>query len=122
MLTEDQINDVWEGQISAEVRALYFGDLASLYGTRKQWITAVSFCSSSGAAATLIARMPVWLPIVCSTTVAVITAYAVAVNLDSHWQHAPGMAFFVAAGILLVSLVVAESVRPTAVADKAQLL
>jgi len=83
MLTEDQINDVWEGQISAEVRALYFGDLASVYSTRKQWITGISFFLSSGAAATLIARMPVWLPIVCSTTVAVITAYAVAVNLDS---------------------------------------
>jgi len=30
MLTGDQINDVWEGQISAEVRALYSGDLASI--------------------------------------------------------------------------------------------
>jgi hypothetical protein len=27
--------------------------------------------------------MPVWIPIVCPTTVAIITAYAVAVNLDS---------------------------------------
>jgi hypothetical protein len=83
MLTEDQINDVWEGQISAEVRALYFGDLASVYSTRKQWITGVSFFLSSGAAAILIAKGPVWVPIVLSTVVALVTAYAVAVNLDS---------------------------------------
>jgi DHA1 family tetracycline resistance protein-like MFS transporter len=34
----------------------------------------------------------------------------------SRWPHAPGIAFFVAAGILLVSLIVAESVRPGRVA------
>jgi DHA1 family tetracycline resistance protein-like MFS transporter len=34
----------------------------------------------------------------------------------SRWPHAPGIAFFVAAGILLVSLIVAESVRPARVA------
>ncbi len=83
MLTEAQISDVWEAQISAETRALYFGDLASVYSVRKQWITGLSFFLSSGAAATLIARMPVWFPIVLSTAVAIITAYAVAVNLDS---------------------------------------
>jgi len=83
MLTEVQIDDVWEGQISAEVRSLYFGDLASLYSTRKQWITGVSFFLSSGAAATLIAKLPVWVPITFSIVVAIVTAYSVAVNLDS---------------------------------------
>jgi hypothetical protein len=83
MLTETQIADVWEGQVSAEVRALYFGDLASDYARRKQWITGLSFFLSSGAAATLIAKLPLWVPIVLSIIVAVITAYAVAVNLDS---------------------------------------
>ena len=83
MLTEPQISDVWEGQVSAEVRSLYFGDLASVYTRRKQWITGLSFFLSSGAAATLIAKLPVWVPIVLSLIVALITAYAVAVNLDS---------------------------------------
>ncbi len=83
MLTEPQIADVWEGQISAEVRSLYFGDLASVYALRKQWITGLSFFLSSGAAATLIGKLPLWVPIVLSILVAVITAYAVAVNLDS---------------------------------------
>jgi hypothetical protein len=83
MLTESQIDDVWEGQIAAETRSLYFGDFASLFSTRKQWITGLSFFLSSGAAATLIGKLPIWFPIVLSTAVAVITAYAVAVNLDS---------------------------------------
>ena len=83
MLTESQITDVWEGQISAETRALYFGDWANIYSSRKQWITGLSFFLSSAAAATLIAKMPVWFPTALSTTVAIITAYAVAVNLDS---------------------------------------
>jgi hypothetical protein len=83
MLTEPQISDVWEGQVSAEVRSLYFGDLASVYTRRKQWITGLSFFLSSGAAATLIAKLPVWVPIVLSMIVALITAYSVAVNLDS---------------------------------------
>jgi hypothetical protein len=83
MLTETKIADVWEGQISAEVRSLYFGDLASHYSLRKQWITGLSFFLSSGAAATLIGKLPVWVPIALSMIVAVITAYAVAVNLDS---------------------------------------
>jgi len=83
MLTEDQINDVWKDMVSAEVRGLYFGDLASDYTRRKQLITGLSFFLSSGAAATLIARMPVWLPITSSVTVAILNAYAVAVNLDA---------------------------------------
>ena len=83
MLTESQIADVWEGQIAAETRSLYFGDLASLYSTRKQWITGITFFLSSGAAATLIGKMSVLIPILLSIFVAVLTAYAVAINLDT---------------------------------------
>ena len=83
MLTQDQIEDVWEGRISSEVRSLYFGDLANVYSRRKQWITGASFFLSSGAAAMLIAKMPVTVPIALSVLVALMTAYAVAVNLDS---------------------------------------
>jgi hypothetical protein len=82
MLTNDQITDLWERRISAEVRSLYFGDLANLLSTRKQWITGISFFFSSGAAATLIGKGPNWIPIALSVIVAIITAYAVATNLD----------------------------------------
>jgi hypothetical protein len=83
MLTNEQIEDVWEGWISSEVRSLYFGDLASLYTKQKQWITGASFFLSSGAAAILIAKLPTQIPIILSVVVALMTAYAVAVNLDS---------------------------------------
>jgi len=82
-LSREQADDVWESQLFSEVRSLYFGDLASIYTRQKQWITGISFFLSSGAAATLIARMPLWVPILLSTVVALSTAYAVAVNLDS---------------------------------------
>lgn len=83
MLTAEQINDVWESQISAEVRSLYFGDLASRYSIQKQWITGLSFFLSSSAAATLLGKLPLWCPIALSLLVALISAYAVAANLDS---------------------------------------
>lgn len=82
MLTESQVNCVWENLLSAETRSLYFGDLAARYATRKQWITGLSFFLSSGAAATLIAKAPPWLPIALALGSAGMTAYAMAVNLD----------------------------------------
>ena len=81
-LTEDQVLDLWERRISAEVRSLYFADLANVLSSRKQWITGISFFFSSGAAATLIAKGPIWVPIVLSTIVAIMSAYSVAINLD----------------------------------------
>jgi len=82
-LTRDQADDVWESPLFAETRSLYFGDLASTYSSRKQWITGASFFFSSGAAATIIAKMSSKVPIVLSLLVAVMTAYSVAINLDS---------------------------------------
>jgi hypothetical protein len=82
-LTEQQTGDVWREWIESEVRSLYFGDLASLYTRQKQWITGASFFLSSGAAAILVAKLPTTVPIVLSALVALMTAYAVAVNLAS---------------------------------------
>jgi hypothetical protein len=81
-LTQDQISRVWENLLAAETRSLYFGDLTTRYTREKQWITGLSFFLSSGAAATLIAKSPNWVPIVLATITAIITAYAMAVNLD----------------------------------------
>lgn len=83
MLTEDQISEVWDDRIAAEVRSLYFGDLANRYSTQKQWITGLSFFFSSAAAASLLGKLPVWCPLLLSLAVAVMSAYSVAVNLDS---------------------------------------
>jgi hypothetical protein len=82
MLSEVQINKVWQEMLAAETRSLYFGDLASRYTIQKQWIMGVSFFLSSGAAATIIAKFPSIVPIVLSVAVAVASAYSIAVRLD----------------------------------------
>jgi hypothetical protein len=81
MLSEGQRNTVWEKMLTAEVRSLYFGDLASRENRRKQLVTGISFFLSSGAAATLAAQMH-WLPLVFSIIAAVLMAYSMAVGLD----------------------------------------
>jgi len=81
-LTEDQVADLWERRISAEVRSLYFADLANVLSKRKQWMAGISFFLASGAAATLLAKQPVWVAIVCSLIVAGMAAYSFAANLD----------------------------------------
>ncbi len=83
MLSESQIQNVWESQIGAEVRALYFAELAGTYTLQKQWITGLSFFLSSGAAITLFTTLPTSIPIACSVLVALLTAYSIARNLDS---------------------------------------
>jgi hypothetical protein len=64
MLNESQVNQVWENMLAAEVRALYFADLASRYTRQKQIITGLSFFLSSWAAATIIAQSSTWVPVV----------------------------------------------------------
>ena len=82
-LTEGQIKSVWEKKIGAEVRSLYFGDLATRYTRRKQIITGASFFLSSGAAAMLAAKAgPDWIPLTMAAITAFLTAYSISVGLD----------------------------------------
>ena len=81
-LNEAQITSIWERQIAAEVRALYFADLASSYTRQKQWITGASFFLASGAAATLLAKSPSWVPLALACITALLSAYSVARGLD----------------------------------------
>jgi hypothetical protein len=82
MLNEYQVRRVWDNMIAAETRALYFGDLASHYTFRKQWITGVSFLLSSGAAAAIIAKTPPLIPALLALVVAAASAYSIATGLD----------------------------------------
>jgi len=84
MLTETQANRVWERMVEAEVRSLYFADLAHRYTRRKQIIAGISFFLSSGAAATIIAKTPDWVPVCLALVSAIATAYAMAVGLDRY--------------------------------------
>ena len=81
-LTQSEAGRVWTRMAEAEARSLYFASLASKYTRYKQIITGVSFFLASGAAATLIAKLPIWVPTVLSLVVALATAYSVAVGLD----------------------------------------
>ena len=82
MLIEGQTNRVWEKMLEAEVRSLYFGDLATSYTKRKQAITGLSFILSSGAAATVAAHTSWLYPLVTSAISAALTGYSIAVGLD----------------------------------------
>jgi hypothetical protein len=82
MLNESQVNRVWENMLSAETRALYFGDLGRRYSIQKQWMTGLSFFLSCGAAATVIAKAPTWVPALLAILSAGMMAYAMAINLD----------------------------------------
>jgi hypothetical protein len=82
MLSDHQIETVWESMLSAEIRALYFADLASRYTRQKQIITGISFFLSSGAAATVIAQSPSWIPAALAIIAAAANAYSIAVSLD----------------------------------------
>jgi hypothetical protein len=82
MLNEHQITGVWEHMLAAETRALYFGDLATSYTRRKQWITGGSFFLQSGVVAALVAQAPAWVPLALAVVGTAASAYAMAVNLD----------------------------------------
>jgi hypothetical protein len=83
MLTDQQETDVWERQIQAEVRSLYFAELTHDYARRKQYITFLTFFLSSGAAATIIGKAPAWVAITLSVVAAALAAYSVAIGLDT---------------------------------------
>ena len=82
MLTQAQVNRVWQLMFEAEVRSFYFVDLAARYTKRKQIISGLAFFLSSGAAATVIANTRAWIPVVLSVITAAMTAYSIAVGLD----------------------------------------
>jgi hypothetical protein len=75
--------------VEAEVRSLYFADLANRYTRRKQFIAGLSFFLSSGAAASIIAKASNWVPILLAVIVALASAYSMAVGLD---RYISGMA------------------------------
>jgi hypothetical protein len=82
MLATGEVNRVWERMVEAEVRSFYFAELASQFTKHKQIITGMSFFLTSGAAASLIAQAPTLIPILLSVSVALASAYSMAVGLD----------------------------------------
>jgi hypothetical protein len=81
-LTQHQIDSVWREKVEAEVRSLYFGELASRYTARKQVMAGISFFLSSGAAATVIAKAPTWVPATLAIISAIAAAYSFAIDIE----------------------------------------
>ena len=78
----EQTTAIWEKRIEAEVRSYYFAALAESYTKRKQWLTGSSFFLSSGAAATIVAKSPDYIPIIMALVSALCNAYSIATALD----------------------------------------
>lgn len=82
MLSRSEIDLVWKYMLEAEVRAYYFGDLTGKYQRKKELITFVTFFLSTGAAATLIAKLPSWIPIILALITSAATTYSIVFGLD----------------------------------------
>lgn len=88
-LSKEQIDDVWNRRLNAETYSYYFGDLASRYSRIKQAVTFITFFLASGAVASIIGKLPSWVPAILSAIVALASAYSVATSLDSKiWSMA----------------------------------
>lgn len=81
-LTTDQRSDAWNGKFQAGSRSLYFGQLASAYMLRRRLICRAGLLLSFGAVATLIAKLPAWVPVLLAVCSAISAAYSVAGGLD----------------------------------------
>jgi hypothetical protein len=83
MLTQPQIDQLWEGKMGAEARSCYFADIASRVSTFKRCITGSTFFLSSAAVVTLVSKLPNWVPLTCSVLIAIANGYQIAVGQDS---------------------------------------
>ena len=87
MLSEIQQKNVWEGWLSAEILAHYFGDLAGRYKARQRTLTIATLVFSSAAFAAVVSDkwLPqnwAWLKPVATLIVALISAILVVERYD----------------------------------------
>lgn len=61
MLSDAQIQRVWENMLAAEVRANYFADLVGRYNQQQKYLTWGTLVASSAAAGAVILNLPEWL-------------------------------------------------------------
>jgi hypothetical protein len=83
MLSDLQQKRVWEGWLSAEIRANYFADLSGRYHRRQRLTTWAILVCSSGAAGALVAGLPshyAWAAPALSLLTAGLSGYALAVQ------------------------------------------
>ena len=86
MLSQAQIQRVWEGMLAAEIRALYFADLAARYNARQAKATWATLVLSSGAVVSLLAALPeeyaLWVRLALTVTTVIVSAYSLAAQIQ----------------------------------------
>ena len=83
MLSDVQQRKIWEGWLSAEIRANYFADLSGRYHRQQRRVTWAIMVLSSGAAGAFIGAIPpqyAWAAPVLSLLTAVVSGYSLAVQ------------------------------------------
>jgi hypothetical protein len=88
MLSELQQKRVWEGWLSAEVRANYFADLAGVYHQQQRMATWAAVFFSSGAVVAFLANLPpawAWLAPAFAIVTAALSGYSL---VAQHQEHA----------------------------------
>jgi hypothetical protein len=83
MLSELQQQNVWDGWLSAKIRAHYFADLCHRYQQTQRFVTWAILLCSSGAAAVLIYQLPVgweWLRPVLALITAGLSLWSLVAN------------------------------------------
>ena len=87
MLTALQQKRVWEGWLSAEVRADYFADLAGAYHRQQRRATWAAVFSSSGAVVAFLANLPpawAWVPPAFALITAALSGYTLVAHGHEH--------------------------------------
>lgn len=85
MLSDAQLQRVWEEMLSSQMRALYYADLATKYNGQHRLATWATLVFSSGAAATLLAGLPSgfsWVSLACALVAAVLSGYSLAMQVQ----------------------------------------
>ncbi len=81
-IPEGEVAQVWNAMREARVRSLYFGEMASRYARRQQWVQGVSLAFASGAFVTLVREQWPVVGALCALTVAGANIWATATNLN----------------------------------------
>lgn len=95
MLSDAQIQRVWEEMLSAEFRELYYADLATEYATKQRRATWATLILSSSAFASVIADLPAQLAIVrpvLALATAVLSGYSLAMQTQKRTVDASDLA------------------------------
>lgn len=99
MISQAQVERVWDGMLLAEMRALYFADLAVRYNRWQRALTLLTLFLSSGAFVTMIAKLPENLPYkeliapLFALTAAALSAYSFAAQIPKRAIDASDLSF-----------------------------